>query len=76
MNAKLSTINQERAKASVDFFNRNVSRFEENQDLIASWSDYGENVENFLDSSVQATDSILEVGPGYGQFLGKLSATF
>ena len=76
VNAKLSTINQERAKASVDFFNRNVSRFEENQDLIASWSDYGENVENFLDSSVQATDSILEVGPGYGQFLGKLSATF
>lgn len=76
VNAKLSTINQERAKASVDFFNRNVSRFEENQDLIASWSDYGESVENFLDSSVQATDSILEVGPGYGQFLGKLSATF
>jgi ubiquinone/menaquinone biosynthesis C-methylase UbiE len=76
VNAKLSTINQERAKASVDFFNRNVSRFEENQDLIASWSDYGESVENFLDSSVQATDSILEVGPGYGQFLGKLSSTF
>ena len=76
VNAKLSTINQERAKASVDFFNRNVSRFEENQDLIASWSDYGESVENFLDSSVEATDNILEVGPGYGQFLGKLSATF
>ncbi len=76
VNAKLSTINQERAKASVDFFNRNVSRFEENQDLIASWSDYGESVENFLDSSVEATNSILEVGPGYGQFLGKLSSTF
>ena len=76
VNAKLSTINQERAKASVDFFNRNVSRFEENQDLIASWSDYGESVENFLDSSVEATGSILEVGPGYGQFLGKLSSSF
>ena len=76
VNDKLSTINQERAKASVDFFNRNVSRFEENQDLIASWSDYGESVENFLDSSVEATNSVLEVGPGYGQFLGKLSSTF
>jgi ArsR family transcriptional regulator len=73
---QLTAINQVRAKASVDFFNRNVTRFEENQDLIASWSDYGESVESFLDSSIEATDSILEVGPGYGQFLGKLSATF
>jgi len=78
VDVKLKTINQDRAKASVDFFNRNVSRFEENQDLIASWSDYGESVENFLDSSIHIhiTDSVLEIGPGYGQFLGKLSATF
>lgn len=73
---QLTAINQERANASVDFFNRNVARFEENQDLIASWSDYGDSVENFLDTAVDATGSALEVGPGYGQFLNKLSARF
>ncbi|MBT5577828.1 MAG: metalloregulator ArsR/SmtB family transcription factor [Porticoccaceae bacterium] len=72
----LKQINTERASASVEFFNRNVSRFEENQDLIASWSDYGDSVESFLDSSIDATGTAIEVGPGYGQFLGKLSACF
>ena len=72
----LQEINKERASASVEFFNRNVSRFEENQDLIASWSDYGDSVESFLDSSLTNTRSALEIGPGYGQFLGKLSSRF
>jgi ArsR family transcriptional regulator len=72
----LKQINAERAAASVEFFNRNVSRFEENQDLIASWTDYGDSVESFLDSSIEATGTAIEVGPGYGQFLGKLSASF
>ncbi len=72
----LKQINNERASASVEFFNRNVARFEENQDLIASWADYGDSVENFLDSSVAASGTAIEVGPGYGQFLGKLSSRF
>ena len=72
----LKQINAVRAAASVEFFNRNVSRFEENQDLIASWSDYGDSVEGFLDSSINATGTAIEVGPGYGQFLGKLSKNF
>ena len=72
----LKQINRERATASVAFFNRNVSRFEENQDLIASWSDYGDSVENFLDSSIGATGTSIEVGPGYGQFLSKLCESF
>ena len=73
---RLADINTERASASVEFFNRNVSLFEENQDLIASWSDYGDSVENLLDSSISATKQALEIGPGYGQFLKKLCATF
>ncbi len=72
----LKQINNERASASVEFFNRNVARFEENQDLIASWADYGDSVESFLDSSVAASGTAIEVGPGYGQFLGKLSSRF
>jgi ArsR family transcriptional regulator len=73
---RLADIHLERANASVEFFNRNVSLFEENQDLIASWSDYGDTVESLLDSSVEATNTALEIGPGYGQFLKKLSVAF
>ena len=73
---RLAQINKERANASVEFFNRNAALFEENQDLIASWSDYGDSVESFLDSSIVANNSALEIGPGYGQFLKKLSCTF
>jgi len=73
---RLAQINKERASASVEFFNRNVSLFEENQDLIASWTDYGDSVESLLDSSLSATTQALEIGPGYGQFLKKLCATF
>ena len=72
----LKQINNERASASVEFFNRNVARFEENQDLIASWANYGDSVESFLDSSVATSGTAIEVGPGYGQFLGKLSSRF
>ena len=73
---RLADIHLERANVSVEFFNRNVSLFEENQDLIASWSDYGDTVESLLDSSVEATNTALEIGPGYGQFLKKLSVAF
>ena len=37
--------------------------------LIASWSDYGDSVESFLESSIANRNSALEIGPGYGQFL-------
>jgi ArsR family transcriptional regulator len=51
-----------------------MAKFEENQDLIASWADYGDSVESFLDSSINTQITAIEVGPGYGQFLGKLSS--
>jgi ArsR family transcriptional regulator len=73
---RLESINHERSAASVAFFNQNAARFEQNQDLIASWTDYGDSVESFLDSSLTNTRSALEIGPGYGQFLGKLSSRF
>ena len=76
LRTRLETINKERAAASVAFFNQNAARFEENQDLIASWSDYGDSVENFLGSSAHLRHSALEIGPGYGQFLPKLCSLF
>ncbi|MDA9826389.1 class I SAM-dependent methyltransferase, partial [Porticoccaceae bacterium] len=73
---RLESINHERSAASVAFFNQNAARFEQNQDLIASWADYGDSVESFLDSSLTNSQSALEIGPGYGQFLGKLCSRF
>ncbi len=76
ISAQLDRINAERSAASVAFFNANATRFEANQDLIASWSDYGEGVENLLDTSVLNRSIGVEIGPGYGQFLSKLSTAF
>jgi ArsR family transcriptional regulator len=73
---RLAEINGTRAAASVAFFNQNAVRFEENQDLIASWSDYGDSVESFLPDNTAGNQSALEIGPGYGQFLSRLSAGF
>ena len=73
---RLAEINGTRAAASVAFFNQNAVRFEENQDLIASWSDYGDSVESFLPDNTVGNQSALEIGPGYGQFLSRLSAGF
>jgi ArsR family transcriptional regulator len=73
---RLHAINQARCQASVAFFNENVHRFEENQDLIASWSDYGESIEDFLSKHVVGRKPALEVGPGYGHFLTSLSHQF
>ena len=73
---RLVSINAERSAASVAFFNQNASRFEQNQDLIASWSDYGESIEEFLPKHVSGRESVLEVGPGYGHFLKALSDLF
>ncbi|MDG0968548.1 MAG: metalloregulator ArsR/SmtB family transcription factor [Porticoccaceae bacterium] len=73
---KLTSINANRCAASVAFFNQNVNRFEENQDLIASWSDYGESVIGFIPSQMANKHSALEVGAGYGQFLTALALEF
>jgi ArsR family transcriptional regulator len=73
---RLATINADRSAASVAFFNQNADRFEQNQDLIASWSDYGESIEEFLPRHATGRQSALEIGPGYGQFLKALASAF
>lgn len=68
--------NQERTKASKEFFEQNTSRFHANQDLIASYSQYGEVVTEFLDTTTATKKTVLEVGPGEGGFLPNLSHRF
>jgi ArsR family transcriptional regulator len=76
---RIEQINQERTKASREFFEQNADRFQANQDLIASYAQYGEIVTEFLDATLRNTqhrDRVLEVGPGEGSFLLNLSRRF
>ena len=69
-------VNAERAQASLEFFQQNAERFRQNQDLIASWRDYGASIENFLVDHFPPGGEALEIGPGCGEFLAVLAKHF
>lgn len=73
---RIDLTNQERTKASREFFGQNADRFHANQDLIAGYTQYGEIVTEFLDATSVRKDVVLEVGPGEGGFLPDLSKRF
>jgi len=73
---RIDQINCDRTKASRDFFQQNADRFQANQDLIASYAQYGDIVTEFLDATPVSKNLALEVGPGEGGFLPNLSQRF
>ena len=73
---RIQHINDERTRASTVFFEQNADRFHSNQDLIASFDQYGEPVTDFLDTTPGFRGTVLEVGPGEGSFLPALSLRF
>ena len=73
---RIQQINLERTQASREFFAQNTDRFHANQDLIASYAQYGEIVTEFLDTTPVTKNKVLEVGPGQGGFLPNLSRRF
>lgn len=74
---KIQRIHEDRAKASKQFFNDRAQDFKEQQDLIASFDIYGEQVGELLDSSpLPSNSSVLEIGPGAGEFLPFLAERF
>ena len=73
---RIQLINLERTRASREFFEQNVSQFHANQDLIASYAQYGQTVTEFLDATSTKKGRVLEVGPGEGAFLLELSRRF
>ncbi|WP_460241706.1 ArsR/SmtB family transcription factor [Aurantivibrio infirmus] len=75
--SRLAEIQQERAQASKVFFAENADKFRAQQDLIASYPIYGDHVSEMLAKIHPSnTDSVLEVGPGEGEFLEVLSKRF
>ena len=73
---RLDAVQDARGAASLDFFRRNADKFREQQDLIASFPQYGEAVLATLDRGSRHTGAALEVGPGQGELLAGLCKRF
>lgn len=74
---RLAEVHAERARASQQFFIENADKFREQQDLIASFPVYAQQVSELLQQTpVPEKMQALEVGPGQGEFLPELAKRF
>ncbi len=74
---RIRAIETARAAASREFFRANADKFRAQQDLIASYPQYGEAVVAALDSlGDNGARTVLEVGPGEGELLADLHPRF
>lgn len=74
--AGLEKIWQERQQSCQAFFTRHASEFKAQQDLIASYDQYGSTLEAILSEYEGKDGSALELGVGEGSFLPALAARF
>ncbi|MCP4414454.1 MAG: metalloregulator ArsR/SmtB family transcription factor [Gammaproteobacteria bacterium] len=77
---RLIDIQQERAESSASFFRENSDKFQAQQEQVAAYELYGPNIRNLISSSldelIKKHGTVLEVGPGEGEFLVELSQLF
>lgn len=74
---RMQRIYQERADQSRAFFDKHAHKFKQQQDLIASYEQYGNTLEQIIDTlSLPNEACALEIGPGEGSFLPVLANTF
>lgn len=75
--ARLQALHRQREENSRNFFRDNADKFREQQDLIASYSQYAGTVAEVLrDAPLRRRETALEVGPGDGRFLLELAPQF
>ncbi len=75
--APIQELQLERGQAAQAFFSENADKFRAQQDLIASYPVYAEQMTQLLNNTVLRDKSLaLEVGPGEGEFLGVLAHRF
>jgi len=73
----LEALYRQREEDSRNFFRDNAHKFQQQQDLIASYQQYAETVAEVLrDAPLPQRGTVLEVGPGDGSFLLELSPQF
>lgn len=74
---KVARLRQERNQAAQTFFAENADKFRAQQDLIASYPVYADQVTSLLNNTLlKHKDLALEIGPGEGEFLTVLSQQF
>lgn len=75
--AEVAHIHEHRSNTSKTFFKLNAEDFRQQQDLIASFSLYGDAVLELLETERQkGAKSVLEIGPGEGELLTALVPRF
>lgn len=74
--ARLEQIQQQRAEQSLAFFARHGEDLDEQQELIADYSQYAEQATELLLRACPNGQRVLEIGPGDGQFLLELASHF
>ena len=73
---RLQQLLNDRAEVCEEFFARNAEAFQQQQDLIASYEQYGETLEKLVQDYSGNTATALEIGPGDGAFLAPLAQRF
>ncbi len=77
LRAPIIELQQERSQAAQTFFSENADKFRAQQDLIASYPVYAEQMTQLLNNtSLRDKNLALEVGPGEGEFLAVLAQQF
>ena len=77
VSAQCEAITRERTETSQQFFAENAHKFRAQQDLIASYPVYGEQVSQLLNNTpLKSTHLALEIGPGQGEFLPVMARRF
>lgn len=74
---KIRQIQLERSQLSLNFFNRNASKFREKQGLIVAHDEYSNILHDVIGSlGLPTSAQVLEVGPGEGHLLVELADRF
>lgn len=74
---RLLALHRQREENSSNFFRLNAHKFRQQQDLIASYTQYADIVAQVLaDAPLEHRRTALEVGPGDGSFLLELAPLF
>jgi len=74
---RISAVYRERSEQSRLYFERNVDKFQANQDMLCELPQYLPNLRELLDlMKVPRNGRVMEVGPGQGDLLDELTRRF
>ena len=75
--ARIEQVKAQRAEAARAFFNRHAEQFREQQELIATFDQYGDSARDLLlKAAPEKHHTLLEIGSGSGEFLALVNQDF